>query len=261
MADMEVIMNIAVCVKQVLATDARIRIDSSGTKIDRKEVTLVLNPYDEYAVEEAIKLKEKFTGEVTAITIGPDRANEMLRICLAMGVDKAIRIKSDEVEGLDSFSVSSILSDILKKNNYDIILFGKQTVDDDNAAVGIQVAELLKLPHVSLITKLEISEDKKNAKVEREIEGGKEIIECSLPAVFTAQKGLNDPRYPSLPGIMKAKKKPLEEIEIKDKIESTIKVVDLSLPSSRKTGKIFQGDIKEGVKELVKYLHSEIKII
>lgn len=252
-------MNIAVCIKQTPATDTRIRI-SNNVSIDTNDVTFVLNPYDEIAVEEALRVKEKHGGETTCITVGPPKAAEALRTCLAMGIDKAIHIKTDKITGPDSLAVASALAEVIKKNSYDIIFAGKQAVDDDNAAVGIELASILNIPHVSIITKLEIDGNK--AKAHREIEGGTEIIECELPAIFTAQKGLNEPRYPSLPGIMKAKKKPLEEIEGVYSVENEkILVSELTLPAARKVGKLVTAESAIAVKELVKYLHEEIKVI
>jgi electron transfer flavoprotein beta subunit len=255
-------MNIAVCIKQVPATDARIRISSNSKSIDYSDITLILNPYDEIAVEEALRTKEKFQGETTCISIGPEQAIDAIRTALAMGIDKAIHIKSNEVVGYDTFFVAYILAEVLKKNSYDIIFFGKQAVDDDNASVGIEVAQMLSLPYVSAITKLEIDIDRKIAKVAKEIEGGTQIIECPLPAIFTCQKGLNEPRYPSLPGIMKAKNKPLEVIEASQfSIPPKVVVENMKLPPAKKQGKIISGEVNECVNELIKYLKEEIKII
>lgn len=255
-------MNIAVCIKQVPDSETRVRMDSSGKNIDRKDVNLVLNPYDEFAVEEAIKIKEKFGGTTTAITLGPEKAADSLRTAIAMGIDNGIHIRDDANSGFDSYPVSCILAEVLKKTQYDIILFGKQAIDDDNAGVGIEVAEMLGLPHVSVVVKLEIDENNKKAKANRESEGKIEVFECTLPAVFTCQKGLNTPRFAPLMGIMKAKKKELEIIDSKNfTVDKKIEIISLSLKEIIKSGKILTGEVKDTVPQLVKLLHEDAKLI
>ncbi|HLG29678.1 MAG TPA: electron transfer flavoprotein subunit beta/FixA family protein [Candidatus Brocadiales bacterium] len=273
-------MNIIVCIKQVPSTEAQIKIDSSGTDIDTSNLTYVVNPYDEFGVEEALRIKEKLPpkadGKVTIISMGPDRITEAIRSCLAMGADDAIHIKGDfspndviargeapkqsQFEGIDSYTTALILSEAIKKVSYDIILCGKQAVDDDNGAVGIELAELLNIPHVAVINKLEIDANAKKAAAHRQIEGGIEVVECALPAVFTCQKGLNEPRYATLPGIMKAKQKPCETINLETLVGAglkpapTLRLVKLELPPQRKAGKIIDGTQEEAVKELVRTL-------
>jgi len=178
-----------------------------------------------------------------------------LRKALAMGVDKAVLLKDDSSR--DSFSVARALADYLKEISPDVIFFGKQSVDSDSAVVGTMVAEMLGLPSVSVAVKLEILNG--SAVVEREIEGGKEIIQTSLPAVFTAQKGLNEPRYPSLKGIMAAKSKPIEE-KIPSAAQTKVEIVLLHKPSSKSAGKIIGTD-SSAVPELVRLLHEEAKVI
>jgi electron transfer flavoprotein beta subunit len=198
-------MKLAVCINHVPDTAAKITIAADGKNIDKTGITFVLNPYDEIAVEECLRLKEKNSGEVIAISLGGDAHKETLRKALAMGVDKAVLLKDDSPR--DSFSVSRALADYLKEISPDAIFFGKQSVDSDDAAVGTMVAEMLGLPSVSVAVRLEIANG--TAIAEREIEGGKEKVQATLPAVITAQKGLNEPRYPSLKGIMAAKSKPI----------------------------------------------------
>lgn len=259
-------MNILVCVKQVPSTEAQIKIDSSGTGIDTSNLTYVVNPYDEFGVEEALRIKEKLgSGKVTIISMGPDRATEAIRSCLAMGADNAIHIKDaatylSPLGGVDSYTTALVLSEAIKKIPYDIILCGKQAVDDDNGAVGIELAELLDIPHVAVVNKLEIDASTKKAAAHRQIEGGIEVVECALPAVFTCQKGLNEPRYATLPGIMKAKQKPCETINLQALVGAGLKpapvlrLVKLELPPQRKAGKIIDGTPEEAVKELAHLL-------
>lgn len=264
-------MNLLVCIKQVPATEAQIRINASKKDIDRSDLAYIVNPYDEFGVEEALRIKERLgKGKVTVITIGPAKAVEALRNCLAMGADEAIHLKDDAFEGADSYATAVVLAAALSRIPYDIIFFGKQAVDDDNGAVGIQVAELLNLPHVAVVNKLEIDAENKRVVAHRQIEGGTEIVEAPLPAVFTCQKGLNEPRYASLPGIMKAKSKPFKEMSLADlglKVEdvgkagSKLHILSMEIPPKRKGGRIIEGEPPQAVKELVQLLREEAKVI
>lgn len=256
-------MKIVVIVKQTLDLEEQIIIED--LKIDKENVELILNPYDEYAVEEAVKLKEEYGGEVTTITFGPPEAESALRTALAMGADKAMLIEEEEDQSLDENGIAKVLAAAIKDNEYDIILGGNMSVDNGGSQVGPRVAEELDIPHISTITNLEVNEEM--VKVERDAEGDVEIIESTLPILVTAQQGLNEPRYPSLPGIMKAKKKPLEEIEIddldidEDIIQAKSKIVDLYLPPEKERGRIFDGELKDQVKELVHLLREENKVV
>ncbi len=263
-------MNVIVCMKQVPDTETLIKIKPDGSGIVTDDIKYVMNVYCEFAVEEALRIKEKLGGQVILVTMGPARAVEALRTGLAMGVDRSIHLNDPAFEGADGFTTARALAEAIKKESYDVILCGKQAVDDDLAQVGQSLAELLNLPQVTLITKLEISGDKKKAKVEREIDGGKEVIEVNLPAVFTCQKGLNEPRYASLPGIMKAKKKEVKPINLAalglpaDQVGaagSRVKILKYSAPPSRPPGKIVSGEIIEAAQKLVKLLREEAKII
>lgn len=269
-------MNIIACIKQVPASDAIIKIRADEKAVDLAEMEkinaklYVVNPYDEFAVEEAVRTKEKFGGEVTVITMGNEKAVEALRTCLAMGADKAIHLKDNAFEGADSYTSALVLSEAIKKLQYDVIFFGKQAIDDDLAAVGIYVAEFLGLPHVGLINKLEIDAANKKAVTQRPIEGGIEKIETALPAVFTCQKGLNEPRYASLPGIMKAKSKPLQEINLSaiglkaedvGRAGAKIKIEKVAFPPKRSGGKKIEGEPAQAVKELVRLLKEEAKVL
>lgn len=263
-------MNVIVCMKQVPDTETLIKIKPDGTGIVTDDIKYVMNPYCEFAVEEALKIKEKFGGQAILVTMGGQKAVEALRTGLAMGADRSIHLNDPAFEGADGFATAKALAEAIKKEPFDLILCGKQAVDGDMAQVGPSLAELLNLPHITLITKLEISPDKKKAKVEREVEGGKEVIEVNLPAVFTCQKGLNEPRYASLPGIMKAKKKEVKPINLAalglpaDQVGaagSKTKILKYIPPPSRPPGKIVSGEVADAAKNLVKLLREEAKII
>jgi electron transfer flavoprotein beta subunit len=261
-------MNVIVCVKQVPDTAAKVELSSDGKSIDTTDLAYVLNPYDEYAVEEALKLKENLGGEVTLITMGPKRADEVLRTGLAMGADKAIHVMDDRLAGSDALSTAKVLSTVIKTLQFDIVLCGKLAVDTNNGQVGQMTAEFLGIPHQTSITKLEVKDGK--AVSEREVEGGKEINETGLPALFTAEKDLNKPRYPSLPGIMKAKKKEVTLLDLASmnldeksvgKAGSVVNLSDISMPPKRTGGKILEGEPPDAAKTLIKALHEELKII
>lgn len=264
-------MNIAVCIKQVPATESKIKPSADGKEIDRTGLSYVVNPYDEFGVEEGLKIKERLkAGQVTVITIGPDKAAEALRTCLAVGADQAVHIKDPALEGGDAYSNAVVLAAALKKQPYDVIFFGKQAIDDDNGAVGIEVAELMGLPHVAAVNKLEIDPGAKRAVAHRQIEGAIEVVETPLPAIFTCQKGLNEPRYASLPGIMKAKQKPLAVLSLSelgltaDQVGARgakLRIDKLELPPVRSAGKIIEGDPATAVAELVRLLREEAKIL
>lgn len=248
-------MKVAVCVNHVPDTEAKIKVGPDNVSIDRTGVNYMLSPYDEFAVEEALRIREKFKGEVVVVSLGTDAHKDTLRKALAMGADKAVLLKDDRVR--DSFAVASGLAAELKAIGPDIVLLGKQSIDYDDAQVGTIIAELLGWPSASVVTKMEIQEGK--AVCEREIEGGKEVLEVTLPAVFTAQKGLNDPRYPSLKGIMGAKTKPVEE---KPAAEAELRIVTVGLrkPQAKNPGRIIGSDAT-AVPELLRLLHEEAKVI
>ncbi|MGB2869108.1 MAG: electron transfer flavoprotein subunit beta/FixA family protein [Bacteroidota bacterium] len=248
-------MKLVACLNHVPDTATRINIASDGKSIDKTGVNFIINPYDEFAVEECLRLKEKNGGEVVAISLGGDSNKDSLRKALAMGVDKALLLKDDRVR--DSFGVASALAAVLKELSPDAIFFGKQSVDSDDAAVGLMVAELLGLPSVSVAVKIELAGGK--AVVDREIEGGHEKVEITLPAVFTAQKGLNEPRYPSLKGIMAAKSKPIEEKAPTIHEPKTV-LLAMRKPPAKSAGKIVGTDVS-AVPELVRLLHEEAKVI
>jgi electron transfer flavoprotein beta subunit len=250
-------VKIAVCIKRVPDTETRIRIAGDGASIDETGVKFIINPYDEFAVEEALQRRDKAGGgEVVVIALGPDAAQETIRSVLAMGADRGVLLKAERIPA-DALAVAKALAAELKDGGYDLVLFGKMAADDYHHGVGPMVAELLDLPCVTAISKLELEGGKGIA--EREIEGGVEVVEFALPAVLTAEKGLNTPRYPALKGIMAAKKKP---IEIKPAAlgEARAIVTSLSLPPDRKAGRIV-GEGPDAVPELVRLLRTEAKVL
>jgi electron transfer flavoprotein beta subunit len=259
-------MNTIVCLKQVPDTSLSLKIKDDNLGIVEEGLTFVINPYDEFAVEEALKIKEKFGGTVALISLGKEKAKEALRSALAMGADAAIHINSAN-SNYDSFQTAKILAEVIKTLPFDILLCGKQAVDDDMSAVGQTIAQLLEIPHVSIIKYLEIDASSKKAIVHREVEGALEMVECSLPALFTTQKGLNVPRYSTLPGIMAAKKKEIKEIKIEEiKIDQRTfspktKIIKMEFPQEKKQGKILCGEINQQVKELVSLLKQEAKVL
>jgi electron transfer flavoprotein beta subunit len=256
-------MNIFVMMKRTFDTEERIVIKNG--QIREGDAEFIINPYDEYAVEEAIVLKEKHGGEVTVVTVGDEEGEAQLRTTLAMGADKAVLINIEELDHVDSFTVASILVKYLEKQEIDLILAGNMTIDGGSAQIGPLVAEGLGLAQVTAITKLEVNERK--VLVVRDVEGDVETIEVSLPVLMTAQQGLNEPRYPSLPGIMKAKKKPLEILEFDDldideeDVEAKTSTVEVFLPQVKQAGRRLDGDAHVQVKQLVSLLSSEAKVI
>lgn len=248
-------MKIAVCVSHVPDTATKINIGSDGKTIDPNGVTYIVNPYDEFAIEEALKTKEKLGGEVVVISVGNDANKETLRKALAMGADSAVLLKDENQR--DSFGIAKALTEEIKSQNAELVFFGKQSVDYDNSITGQLTAELINYNSVSVVVNLNIDGNKITA--EREIEGGKEVVETSLPAVITAQKGLNEPRYASLKGIMAAKKKTIEE---KEAVAANlfVEVVEMKKPAPKQAGKILGSD-SSAVSELVKLLREEAKVI
>ncbi|MCJ7664802.1 MAG: electron transfer flavoprotein subunit beta/FixA family protein [Desulfobacterales bacterium] len=265
-------MEIICCLKQVPDTAAEIRPIADNTAINYEGIKFVINVYDEYALEEALKTKEK-TGEgtITILTLGPERAGESIRTGLAMGADKAAHLDDPAFLGGDAYATAKALAKAIKGMSYDLIFCGLRAIDDDSFQVGHILAEFLGLPSVMGIVKCELSADKKKAQVHRQVEGGIEVLEVPLPAILGATKGLNEPRYPSLPGIMKAKKKELKPIKLADlgfaegevgKQGAQTRVSRFSLPPLRQAGKIVQGDTPEGkAANLAKLLREEAKAI
>lgn len=248
-------MKIAVCVSHVPDTATKIKINSDGKSIDPTGVTFVVNPYDEYAIEEALKAKEKFGGEVFAISVGGEANKETIRKALAMGADNGILLKS-EIDR-DSFAVAKALAEEIKSLGCELVFFGKQSVDYDNSITGQLTAEMLSYSCISTVVDLKIEDKKVTA--EREIEGGREVVESELPIIITTQKGLNEPRYASLKGIMAAKKKTIEE-KPAAAMENVSQINKMYTPPAKNPGKILGTD-SSAVPELVRLLREEAKVI
>lgn len=266
-------MNILVCLKQVPDTETKVRVKEGSTKIDEEGINWIVNPYDEFAVEEALRIKEKLgSGVITILCLGPDRATEAIRTALAMGADNAVHLNDPSLLEGDSWTVAKSLAQAITTLQlpYDLILCGKQAIDDDSVQVPSILAELLNLPQVTIVTKLEIFPEEKKAVAHRQIEGATVVVETPLPAVITCQKGLNEPRYPSLPGIMKAKKKEIKNLDLAalglqpaevGAAGAKVKVIEMSLPPARQAGKILEGEVSEVVPKLIKLLQEEAKVL
>ncbi len=249
-------MKILVPVKRVVDYNVKIKIKSDNSGVDLENVKMAMNPFDEIAVEEAVRLKEKkLCDEIIAISIGSLKSEETIRTALAMGADKGILVEtSEDVQPLE---VAKILNEIIKKNNPDLVLMGKQAIDDDSNQTGQMLAALLGWPQGTFASKLEINKQEIN--VTREIDGGLETLSIKIPAVVTTDLRLNEPRYASLPNIMKAKQKPIERIKSNDlgvDIKQRIKILEITEPPKKEAG------IKvKNVEELVSKLHNDEKVI
>jgi electron transfer flavoprotein beta subunit len=261
-------MKIVVCIKQVLDTAAQIQIQDG--KIVSPGSPLVMNPYDEFAVEEAVRIKKALPdSEITVFSLGPDSVKETLKRALAMGADQAIHISDPLFAGLDHSIIAKILAKAIQKHSFDLVLCGRQAVDDDMAQTGPALAVLLDIPFVTVVTKIEFSEDFQTADITRQVEGGSETRKnMPLPFLVTCQKGLNEPRLPSLKGIMAAKKKQIQvltasdlelDAQFLDSKNNLLHEVNLSLPPARKKGIILQG--QDTAKQLATIIREEEKII
>lgn len=258
-------MNSVVCISHVPDTESRIRI-ASGNKIDENGLKFIMSPYDEFALEEAIRLKEKSGGDVTVVTFGPDRAQQGLREALARGATKAMHVKGDAGDA-DALGIAKVLAAAIRTIPHDVVFFGKQGVGTDNGLVGPMVAELLGYPQVNVVTKLDIGDGKLTA--HREIEGAEEVLEAPLPAVVTAQKGLNEPRFSSLKGIMAAKKIAIDAKSIadlgldeNDVLRQRVVIVSLELPPEKTGGRKIDGaDAQAAASEILKFIREEAKAL
>ena len=256
-------MNIYVVMKRTFDTEEKIQIENGEIIEDGAE--FIINPYDEYAIEEAIQLRDEHGGEVTLVTVGEDEAEKQLRTGLAMGADQAVLIEDEDVEDGDPYSTERILAAYFKGKEPDLLLAGNVAVDGGSGQVGPRLAERLGINHVTSVVDINI--DGNQASVEKDVEGDQEFITIPLPLLITTQQGLNDPRYPSLPGIMKAKKKPLEEMDLDDldleeeDVEGKTKVVSRYLPPEKEAGRILEGEADEQVSELVSILKNDAKVI
>ena len=248
-------MNSVVCIAQVPDTETRIKIGGDGRHIDETGIKYIVSPYDEYALEEAIRLKEKQGGDVTVLAFGPDRVQQALRESLARGATKALHVKGESADA-DSLGIAKVLAAAIKTVPHDLVFFGKQGVGTDNSLVGPMVAGVLGYPQVNVVTHLEAADGKVTA--HREIEGGAEVMELRMPCALTITKGAYEPRYASLKGIMAAKKKPLEEKPAS--VEAAGAAFTLDYPPERQAGRIV-GEGPDAVPELLRLLRQEAKVI
>ena len=277
-------MKIVVFVSQTLDTEARVAVSSSGDSVDTEDVKWILNPYDEFAVEEAIQTKEKLGGEVIVVSAGPARGIDAIRQALAMGADSGVHIKDDGFAETDNYTIAKIVASEIKKiDGVDFVLTGMKIIDDESVQVGIQLAEELGLPHVSLVSKV-VEVDASKLVCQKEIDGGSVVVEVPLPALITCPDAMNEPRYASLPNIMKAKKKPVNEVTLDDidfdslgisrdvvgKSGSKVTTVKIEVPVIDRKLKIIKGsddttvkgeEIAQAVQELVQLLRDDAKVL
>jgi electron transfer flavoprotein beta subunit len=256
-------LDIIVCVKHVPETaEAELKIDASGKAIEKTGLVLDINEWDDYALEEAVRIKEKFGGTVTAITVGPQDSESTLRKCLARGADKAIRLTDPKFEGSDGYAIAKILYSVIKNLHFDLILTGMQASDDGNAMVGPILAEMLGIPHVTMAKKIDLETTK--AKVNRELEGGlEEQIEIKLPALISVQTGINEPRYVSIMGIRKAMQKEIKVMNLADtglsenevgEAGSWIKIEKMYIPPVEKQVEVIKGTPDEVATRIIEIL-------
>jgi electron transfer flavoprotein beta subunit len=259
-------MKILVMVKQVPDTATQIKIGSDPKSIDTAGITWIVSPYDEFALEEALRIKEKRSqGEVVVVSLGPDRVKETLRSCLAMGADRAIHLLDPAWAAADTLSCAQALAAAIKQEAPELVLCGRQAIDDDMGAVGAQVAELLGWPCASWIMEEAVDPSGKAVRVGRQVEGGLEVFDLPLPALVSAQKGLNEPRYPTLKGIMGAKKKEIKDVKAADlglaPAAASLSILKLEALPPRPPGRILPGEPAEAVQALVRALREDAKAI
>ena len=259
-------MKIVVCVKQVPDTETRVRIAPEGKGIVEADVNWIVSPFDEFAIEEALRLKEAAGGEVVLVSAGPERVQAALRSGLAMGADSAVHLKDPLLDAADTLGTARALAAVIRTlAPFDLVLMGQQGVGGDNSQMPGLVAEMLDVPQVTVAVKIEVRDGK--AVVEREIEGGRETWETPLPAVISAQKGLNEPRYASLKGIMAAKKKTIQTMDAATlgldaaSLSPRVLVTGMEMPLARPPVKMIEGDPQTQAKELIRLLHEEAKVI
>lgn len=263
-------MRILTIVKQVPDSNAAIKVAADGSGIDRAGLKLVPDPFDEFGVELAVQLREKRgdVSEIVALTLGSEKAAEALRIALAMGADAGIHICDPKFESHNELFYAGIIAQAIKKDakGFDLIVCGKYNIDLDAGAVGPALAEYLDLPHVAAVTGLEFATDGKRFTARRRIEGAEEVVECDLPALLTIEKGLVEPRYPSLPNLMKAKKKPVtvltsKEFPGEDAAEAGMHLVSIAPPPPRPDCKFVEGEPEQMARELTRLLREEAKVL
>jgi electron transfer flavoprotein beta subunit len=247
-------LKIAVCVKQTFDTEAKIVLKDG--KISGDGINLIINPYDEVAVEEALQIKQKQGGEVVVICAGGDRAVEAIRQALAMGADRGVHIKVADADA-DEYARAVMLAEVLKEQAAELILCGHVAADDGSSQVPTRVAEIMGIPHANVVTKLDFADGK--AVCTREVDGGMEVTEVALPAIITCQVSLNEPRYPSMKGIMQAKKKPVANVDAVA-VDSKAKIIELALPAAKQAGKKIEGEPEDTGAQLATWLLNEVKV-
>ena len=263
-------MNIVVCAKQVPDTEAKVSVGAGGKVIDESGITFIMNPYDEYALEEAVRIKEATADEtqVTVVTVGPPRADDVLRLGMAIGADHAIRVWDPVLSDADGAATAKILDAVVRDVGFDLVLCGRLAIDDAAGAVGIRLAERLDIPHLNAVTKLTLSGAAVTARCEAE--GGVQIVEAPLPVLVTAQKGLNEPRYPAIPAIMKARRREIRLLSLADlglsadelASASLTTVVALEAPAEQRIGRTVEGDTPEEMaRNLALLLRDEAKVL
>jgi len=264
-------MKVLVVVRQVPDSTTAIKIRPDGRDIERTGVKMVVNPFDEFAIELAVQLREKradVTG-ITALIVGPAAAGEALRTALAVGADDGVHLQDPAFDTLDELQLAALIAAVVRDGGYDLILLGKQEIDLDSGQLGPALAECLDWPHVGATVKAEFAADGRSLTAHRRIEGAEEVIEVRLPAVLTIDKGLCEMRYPSLPNLMKAKKKPVRTLGAADvsglaaatSALGGIRMQDLRPPPERPPGKIIPGEPEQAARELVRLLREEAKVI
>jgi electron transfer flavoprotein beta subunit len=255
-------MNIVVCIKQTFDTEATIALDEDG-KIDCHNIQFILNPYDEYALEEGLRLKERWGGNVTVISASAQDTRKTLQQCLAMGADDAVMIYDTALEAADAHVVAVALSRYLNEIRYDLILCGREAVDDGAAEVPPRLAEMLDLPQVTGVSLLAVGEN--HIQATREIDGGRQTVTVPLPCLISVQKGINEPRYPSMRNILQAKRKNIRTLSLSDlsftatDLQPLSTVSEITLPAKRNGGEVFTGPLEEGVDKLIEIIKEKTK--
>ena len=263
-------MKILTIAMQVPDSRASIKVASDGTGIETTGLKFVCNPFDEFAVEQAVQLKEKRDDveEVVVLTAGDSGASGVLRTALAMGADRAIQLAGDELPGHDEITMARLIAATIRHFavDADLVLCGKQTIDNDSGELGPALAELLDLPHIGAVVSLELDGAGRSLKARRRVEGAEEVLEAALPILLTCEKGLVEPRYPSLPNLMKARKKPVETVSPADlegaaTVTPTTRLVRLEPPAARPACRIIEGEPPDMARELVRLLREEAKVL
>ncbi len=263
-------MRLLTVIKQVPDSNAAIKVKADGSGIETAGLKMVCDPFDEFGVELALRIREARSDveEIVVICLGGDKASEAIRTALAMGADRAIHVNDPKLDSMNELFAAWVLAEAIKKDEkgYDLILCGKHNIDLDSGAVGPALAEFLDLPHVGATTALEVADDGKTFTARRRIEGAEEVIACDFPALLTIDKGLVDARYPSLPNLMKAKKKPIQVMTAADLPEADLTtagtdLVSMSPPPPRPECKLVEGEPEEMARELVRLLREEAKVI